>query len=85
MMHDKEQETMQVLTSTFVKDALPTRRGSVVVMCEHQGGNDKLKAYSISVGCVDEWLSDADFETILRCMNKAKRVRKLALQGAGHE
>ena len=33
--------------------------------------------YGIDVGCVDEWLSDADFDALLAVLNKAKSLREV--------
>lgn len=35
------------------------------------------RPYGIDVGCVDEWLTDADFNALLKVLNEAQSLREM--------
>lgn len=65
---------MIVETTTFIKDTLPATKLDLTVCIEHSK-SDK-RPYAITVGCVDEWLSERDFDVLVKTLNKAKNIRK---------
>ena len=70
--------SMRVEVSSFIFDEMPDSGHDVRVIAEHGEGPEK--AFAITVGCVDHWLSEPDFNTLYKCMTRAKRERKEALK-----
>ncbi|KKK83851.1 hypothetical protein LCGC14_2789210 [marine sediment metagenome] len=64
---------MKTTTRTIIYETLKDSGQKVEVRVDNEGP-DKLP-YGIDVGCVDEWLTDKDFDTLLTVLTKAKSLR----------
>lgn len=54
---------------SYVNTKLKTRGDSVDLQIEH--GHDTKTPYGIDIGCISEWLSDADMDELIKAFKKA--------------
>ena len=65
---------MKTSTRTIIFEHLKGMDRDIEVRVDNNKVSEKLP-YGIDVGCVDEWISDADFDALLAVLNKAKSLR----------
>jgi len=65
---------MKSETTTFTSSKLPDSKRDLMVCTEHEKG--AKWPFAITIGCVDEWLSEADFIALHKAMSVALRIRK---------
>jgi len=66
---------MKTTTRTIIYETLKDSGREVEVRVDNECP-DKCP-YGIDVGCIDEWLTDKDFDTLLTVLTKAKSLRVL--------
>ncbi len=66
---------MKTTTRTIIYEHLKDSANEIEVRVDNNK-DAKDQPYGIDVGCVDQWLSDADFDLLLAVLNKAKSLRE---------